>query len=245
MKTLSIGITTFRNRLADITSQIKQIRNIDKDIEIILAVTNNYGEKMDEEYRKSILQLCMDYNKIYPLMFPKYTGLAKMWNNIVIHSTTTHTLIMNDDLDITNTMLFNNLRIEIQTHEGLEINNTFGNFIVSKKAVDDVGYFDERLLAYGFEDGDFRQRYLDTYNRHMFKIAQPGLINRVKNRFKDSYMDKIECYKDAWGGNKPVVNKDIIELKTAGKLPNIKQYPYEKFIDENFDNIGKCKDIIF
>lgn len=244
MKTLSIGITTFRNRLNDVTKQIKQIRNIDKNIEIILAVTNNYGEKMDETYRKSILQLCIDYDKIYPLMFPKYTGLAKMWNNIVIHSTTSHVLLMNDDLNITNSMLFNNLRIEIQTYDAVEINNTFGNFIVSKTSLDEVGYFDERLLAYGFEDGDFRERFLKTYNKTIFKINQQGIVNNIKNRFKDSYMDKIDCYKDAWGGNKPIVNKKIIELKANGKLPDINQYPYEKFISNNFNNIGKIGDIL-
>lgn len=245
MKTLSIGITTFKNRLEDVVKQVEQIRNIDKNIEILLAITNNYGEKMDEDYRKSILQLCINHPKIYPLTFPNYTGLAKMWNNLVIHSTTSHILIMNDDLDVTNSMLFNNLRIEIQNHNALEINNTFGNFIVSKECLDEIGYFDERLLSYGFEDGDFRRRYSTVYNKPLFSMPQTGVINRVKNRFNDSYMNLIDCYKDAWNGNKPIVNKKIWELKLTENWENLKQYPYEKFINDNFNNIGKCEDIIY
>lgn len=244
MKTLSIGITTFKNRLADISKQIDQIRSIDKNIEIILAITNNYGIKMDEEYRKNILKLCIKYDKIYPLMFPRYTGLAKMWNNIIIHSSTTHTLILNDDLDIANPMLFNNLRIKIQKEEIIRINMTFGHFIVSKECAHEVGYFDERLIAYGEEDGDFIKRYENFYEKPILNIQQTGLINRSKNRFSDSYDTGMDCHKDDWGGNKPTVNVEVINLKNSEDWKNLKQYPYEKFINDNYHNIGKFEKII-
>jgi len=245
MKTLSIGITTFKNRLDDVTKQIEQIRNIDKNIEIILAITNNYGNKMEEEYRKKILQVCIDNDKLYPLMFPKYTGLAKMWNNIVIHSSTSHIFILNDDLDITNPMLFNNLRIEIQQHNAVRVNYTFGHFVVSKEAMHEVGYFDERLIAYGEEDGDFITRYEKFYKKPIINISQPGLTNRSKNKFNDSYDNTMDTHKDAWGGNKPKVNVEIINLKKSQNWENLNQYPYEKFINDNYHNIGKCEDIIY
>lgn len=244
MKTLSIGITTFSNRFEDVKRQISQIRTFDKNIEIILAVTNNYGEKFDEEYRQNILKLCSEYTRVYPLMFPRYTGLAKMWNNIVIHASSTHVLVMNDDIDITNPMIFNNLRIEIQKHNALRINYTFGHFIVSKEALHEIGYFDERLIAYGEEDGDFITRYKETFGKEITDIRIPGIANQVKNRQSDSYMTKMQTHKDAWGGNKPTINTTVMSMKKSAQWEDLQQYPYEKFINDNYDNIGDLKEII-
>jgi len=243
MKTLSIGITTFKNRLNDVSKQIKEIRAIDQKIKIILAITNNYGETMDEEYRKSILNLCIEYPYVYPLMFGKYTGLAKMWNNIVVHSQTTHVLIMNDDLCINNPMIFNDLRIAIQTNEALEINGIFSHFIVSKELMNEVGYFDERLIAYGEEDGDFRDRYLLAKGHPISHIRIGGIMNQSKNKFKDSYDTAMDCHQDAWGGYKPTVNVEVIKKKKAENWDDVKQYPYEEFIDKNYSNIGKFQKI--
>lgn len=239
MKTLSIGITTFRNRLSEVKKQITDIRSFDKNIDILLAINTNYGEKMPEEYRKNLLSFCAEQTNIYPLMFPKFTGLAKMWNNLIVHSSTTHIFLMNDDITYNNPLAILEMRNHIQTKDIFEVNWGFGTFVISKKLAHEVGYFDERLIAYGEEDGDFMKRY----GKEIEKIKIPGILNRIQNRLNHSYDSNIETFIGD-GGHKAQINKTIIEIKESEKWENTQQYPYETFIENNYKNIGKVEKII-
>lgn len=244
MKTLSIGITTFRNRFTDLESQVGAIKSFDKDIPIILAVTSNYKEKMPESYRRNILELSLKYDSIYPMIFPKYTGLSKMWNNLIIHCNTTHIFLMNDDITYTNPMALFEIKKHIQDKELFEVNWGFGTFVISKRCAIDVGFFDERFIAYGEEDFDFMNRYKETYKKEIEKIPIEGLMNRIQNRQEHSHDNGMDCV-IADGGYKPKVNVVIKDLKNKEDWPNITQYPYEYFLESNFDNIGAFKDIYY
>jgi hypothetical protein len=238
MKTLSIGITTFRNRLNDVKKQISDIRIYDKDIDILLAINTNFGEKMPETYRKDILEFCFRQNSIYPLMFPRFTGLAKMWNNLIVHCATTHIFLMNDDIAFNNPLAIFDIIGHIQNKEIFEINWGFGTFVISKKLAHQVGYFDERLIAYGEEDGDFIKRY----SKAIEKIPIQGVMNRIQNRLEHSYDKNVETFIGD-GGHKALVNKIIIEKKEGENWNNAQQYPYESFINDNYKNIGKVENI--
>jgi len=239
MKTLSIGITTFRNRLNDVKKQISDIRTYDKNIDILLAINTNFGEKMPESYRKDILGFCSQQNNIYPLMFPKFTGLGKMWNNLIVHCATTHIFLMNDDISFANPMALFEIKSQIQTKEIFEVNWGFGTFVISKKLAHEVGYFDERLIAYGEEDGDFMRRYGKTIE----KIPMSGIANRIQNRLEHSHDSNIETFIGD-GGYKALINKVIVEKKGKENWENKQQYPYETFIQDNHKNIGKVNEII-
>lgn len=239
MNNLSIGITTFRNRLNDVKKQISDIRGYDKNIDILLAVNTNYGEKMPENYRKDLLTFCTQYDNIYPPMFPRFTGLAKMWNNLIVHCSTSHIFLMNDDISYSNPLALFEIRSQIQTKDIFEVNWGFGTFVISKKLAHEVGYFDERLIAYGEEDGDFMKRY----GKPIEKISISGLMNRIQNRLDHSYDSNIETFIGD-GGHKALINKTIVELKEKEKWENRQQYPYESFINDNYHNIGKVQEII-
>ena len=242
MKTLSIGITTFRNRFDDVSSQIRSIRTYDKNINILLAVTSNYNEKMPESYRKGILSLCSKYDNIYPLMFPGYTGLAKMWNNLIIHSTTSHIFVMNDDITFNNPMALNELRMHIQKKEIFEVNWGFGTYVISKELASKIGFFDERFIAYGEEDGDFMRRYKEKYNKEIEKVPVANINNRIQNRLKHSYDTSMDSV-IADGGAKPKINIEVAKKKLQENWDELNQYPSEKFILENSHNIGKFTEI--
>ncbi len=239
MKTLSIGITTFRNRLNDVKKQISDIRGFDKNIDILLAVNTNFGEKMPESYRKDLLQFCSQQDRVYPLMFPRFTGLAKMWNNLIVHCSTTHIFLMNDDISYSNPMILFELISHIQTKEIFEVNWGFGTFVISKKLAHEIGYFDERLIAYGEEDGDFMRRY----GKPIDKVPIPGITNRIQNRLDHSYDNRVETFIGD-GGHKALINKVLMDMKEKENWENVQQYPYETFIQENHKNIGKVEKII-
>lgn len=246
MKTLSIGITTFRNRLNEVKKLVKDIRGYDAEIPILITINTNHNEILPENYRKDILHFCADQNFIYPLMFPQYTGLPKMWNNLIIHSSTTHILILSDDVLFDNPMAIMSIRSYIQKKEMFEVNWGYGSFVISKEFAWKMKYFDERLIAYGEEDGDWMTRHKNLFGNIPEKIAIGGLPNRILNRLGHSYDSNIDCMpvsRDTDGGHKPVINRKVIQAKQDENWEDRQQYPYEMFIEENRHNLTKFTEI--
>jgi hypothetical protein len=66
---ITIGIVTFRQRAHLIKKLIEQIRTyVPNEVNIVLAVNGNNEEDMPESYRKEMLDLCLQYENIYPII---------------------------------------------------------------------------------------------------------------------------------------------------------------------------------
>ena len=110
----------------------------------------------------------------------------------------------------------------------------------------EVGFFDERLLGLGEEDGDFFWRYHEKFNREIPNL-DIGLIDnihsdvtddgylkgiRTASKFNREFIKK-QKYKDIlFGGYKGMFDKRVKKI-----LPDETQYPYEKFYLENKDRL--------
>lgn len=184
-KNYSIGITTFSNRLDHVTTLVNQIRTYtDKDI--LISVNGNYNQDFDNDYRDSILKLCLKHKNIYPVFFPEQRGLSKLWNTLIIHSKTDWVLILNDDLEITSQAFFIALEqnLENQIDDICRINGTFSHFAIHKNTIIDLGWFDERLLGFGEEDGDIIYRYIEKYNKNVTEWGI-GNITSINSEIRD------------------------------------------------------------
>ena len=155
---ITVGITTFKRRFEMVKGLIECIKRISPEIEIILAVNADYKEKFDEDYRKGICQLCVDNSNVFPVFFPTFTSLSKMWNMIVLNASNEFVLLMNDDLIVENKSFIETVNEEVEKRKNrkiqdqiFKINDSFSYFVCSKAFLDDIGYFDERLLAFGEE----------------------------------------------------------------------------------------------
>lgn len=271
-KILTIGITTFRNRLETVTHQIDSIRSISENITILLAINSNYKEELDEEYRKNILNVCVRYNGVYPLFFPKFTGLAKMWNNLIVHAATPFVYIMNDDLVITNSKLFDSIidyikKIETLDQELFEAPSGYSHYVISKNIAHELGYFDERFIGFAEEDGDLYWRYVSRFLKKPVKLPVAGIHNMEMNREPgkfDSNFDFSAAKEDPLyqfmppERHTPRFNTEfrmmkykpnesgvqgMFQFKMAKCVKDEKQYPYEKFIQDNQDNLGNYTSI--
>ena len=109
-KNYSIGITTFANRLDYFIKFLGQVRS-QTDADIIVAVNGNYNEKFNNDYRDSILKVCLEYKNVYPIFFPEQRGLAKLLNTLCIHSSTDWTVLLQDDLELTSDDFFKFLEL--------------------------------------------------------------------------------------------------------------------------------------
>jgi hypothetical protein len=255
MDNISIGIVTFKQRSELIKDLIKQIRtHVPDSVDIILAVNGNNEELMSDEYRKDMLSLSMDYKNIYPIICPEFKSLCKLWNTIAIFSRTEYVFYICDDVIYENPNCLNIISeyIDKTKSEFFTINNQFSHFVLSKSILHTLGYFDERLIGFGEEDGDIIHRHIEIYGDRMPDIHISGLYNKGSYELRN---EKIETHID----NKPRFNREFASLKYTPDpsgiygmspvpikkiLDDFQQYPYEMFVKRNKHNIAKFEKVL-
>lgn len=247
---MSIGITTFEHRFDKyFIPLLSNIQEYDADQEVIVAINGEHNRDFDEQYRERILALIAGQKRVFPIFFPRFRSLTKLWNTIIIHATHDHILMLNDDVMITNPNFIRDLQAAIRRNQGrsLLINKSWSHFVISRQEIDELGYFDERLLGIGEEDGDTTWRYIHRYGRSIANVKMKSFINyskdtndyrpqNIQNRegmkyslFNFQFRSSIKYVADAKGiqgmFEEPVIMKD------EGK----EQYPYERFYRDNQD----------
>lgn len=245
MADYSIGITTFSKRLDIVSSLIDSVR-LFSEKDILLVVNGDCKQRFNEEYRSKILTLCLNYKNIYPIFFPEFRSLAKMWNTISIHSSTEHNLFLNDDINITGENVFVYLE-NLQTIDSIRtINGSFSHFITSKSILEQLKYFDERFLGFGVEDGDMMYRHIEILNMQISN-AQIHNIESIMSNEKDSCVATGGHHRytrfneefgfGSYGPKYTPIDPPIIVTSFVPHQKRIlndeDQYPYERFFREN------------
>jgi len=242
--TFTIGITTFDKRFDMVKALIKSIRTFCTS-DIIVTINGNFNEELNESYRKESLKFFSEYNNIYPIYFTELRGLAKMINSIFIHSRTENVLILNDDLEITGPEFFEDLDNAFdKLTDIIKLQNTwyssFSHYIAKKTFIDEIGYYDERRLGFGEEDGDITFRYIQKLGRdipsygarclqhHCSEVRQAIKPGVGKYSFYNRNFMFTEKYKLGEGSIQGMFGTPATLLKDVEKM-----YPYEKYYSEN------------
>jgi hypothetical protein len=241
---ISIGITTFEHRFdkyfAPLLARIREFA----ENEIVVAVNGEHEREFGEEYRKRVLECIARHRNVYPLVFPRFRGLSKLWNSVIIHATCDHILMLNDDVMIERPGFMDYVCSALRRNGGRTflINCSWSHFVVSRAEIDELGYFDERLLGIGEEDGDMVWRYLRRYGREIPSFALKGFVNYAEETvraykpvniqthsgtkyslFNRNFMF-TEKYEPNPDGVKGMFDEPVV-LKDSGK----EQYPNERF----------------
>jgi len=156
----SIGITTYKYRFdkwfKPLLNQIKEFR---PDIEVLVAINGENNEPFDEEFRSNILKFISEKPNTFVTIYPNFRGLCKMWNNLMINATHHNMLFLNDDITIQSSTFFDELEKVIdQGFNFFKINGSWSHSFLDRRVVNQIGWFDERFLSMGEEDGDFEWR---------------------------------------------------------------------------------------
>lgn len=250
---ISIGITTFENRFhAYFVPLLNKIREYDTETEIIVAINGEHKQEFSEEYRENILQFLATQEKIFPVMFPRFRGVAKLWNTIIINATHDHILILNDDIDITDQNFLKIIKENIRKNKtkSFTINNSWSHFLLNRDEIDYLGYFDERLLGIGEEDGDIIWRYFQEFRKlianfsmkcfknfadesvHSYKPLNIKCHSNTKySLFNRNFMFKQKYTKDTSG------IKGIFDYPVTMKDQGPPQYVNERFYRKNKDKL--------
>ena len=242
MDNYTIAITTFSKRYNFISKLIPQIRE-HKDNKIFVVINGEKDGYFDEEYRVNILKLCMENTNVFPIFYVETRGLSKMWNTALIASDIDNVLILNDDIEILTLDIFDKIHDHILSDKycGLtKINGSFSHFIVNKQLMENIGYFDERLLGIGEEDGDMTYRLLKI-GVNVGNMYVHGLINIVSDVRDDNIAAGVGKYSkfNTEFLYKKYTQDDSSQIKGMFNFPMVEslnndiQYPYEKFFRSN------------
>jgi len=256
---LSICITTFKQRREMIKDLVNKIRNfVPEYVDIILLINGNNQEEMPDDYRREMLQLSYSYKNIYPIFCPEFKSLSKLWNTGIIFSKTEYNLVLNDDVEFSNPNAYNQIIDHLQNSndELFTIGHEFSHFVCGKTILHKLGYFDERLCAFGEEDGDMHYRYKRMFGSDIPIVSIGGIRNKYAYSLSSENLE-THCQ------NKPRLNREIFfqmyemdspegiktRLHGPNRLvkikPDIQQYPYEIFARNNVHNIAKFEKVIF
>jgi hypothetical protein len=249
---ISIGITTFEARFDQyFIPLLSKIREYDSDLEVIVTINGEHNRDFDESYRERMLAFLAFQKKVYPIVFPRFRSLTKLWNTIILHATNEHILMLNDDIMITNPNFIRDLQVAIGKNQGrsLLINKSWSHFLLSRQEIDELGYFDERLLGIGEEDGDMIWRYIQRYGRTIANIKMKGFVNyseqtndyrpgNIKNRegMKYSLFNRQFMFSTKYAAD-PQGIQGMFEEPVAMKDEGKEQYPYERFYRKNKDSL--------
>jgi len=133
---------------------------------------------------------------------------------------------------------FDKLDQEINSNSRtFRINGSFSHYVAFKPEMMEVGFFDERLLGIGEEDGDFAWRFYKKYGREIpsvnipyidniqSDIADPGFSKGIRNysKFNREFILNAKYKKSMFG------HKSMFDYKVTQQLEDLPQYPYEAF----------------
>ena len=243
----SVVITTFDKRFdAFLVPLISEIKAQRPDAEIIVTVNGPAKGDFQPSYRAKVLEFCAQYAKVYPTVFPTFQSLAKMWNRGSLTASHRQVLVLNDDLYIGRNeqgCFFDAFEHALVKQLGtFKINGSFSHFVLDKQELMEVGFFDERLLGLGEEDGDFYWRYHQRYQRDIPSIEMSLIDNvqsnladdgytkgiRTASQFNRDFIQKTKYKPTLLGGYRGMFDQKVKQV-----LEDEKQYPYEQFYVEN------------
>jgi len=186
----SILITSFSLRFESyLKPLLKLLNKCNKIQEINLVINGDYLKDFNVNYRKKLLQFIVPFDNVFVTMYPRFTGLSKIWNRGILNSKNDWILVLNDDITITGDLDFFCFKLNsiIDNFKGefLIFNHSFSHFLINKKIFKKINFFDERFIGIGEEDVDFIYNY-----RTYFKIFPPSFFSEELKHFNSSIADK-------------------------------------------------------
>lgn len=100
--------------------------------------------------------------KFNEVEFPQEHGLTSIWNKALIFAPTDWVLLCNDDIEFKQGWLeYLEEKIAAGAHDLIHLFG-YGCFLMHKKLLLSVGWFDERFRGGGYEDNDYQLRIMEA-----------------------------------------------------------------------------------
>lgn len=247
---MTFGVTTFKERFE---SHFRPLMEQLSGHTVIAAVNASAKTGLDDDYRSAMLSEMAFHPNASVVMYQQMRGLAKMWNDLIIHSPTDAIIILNDDVSVLDpSALIDACTRHINSTRGmLLINGSFSHFCITKQMAIDIGWFDERLLGFGEEDGDFVHRYNTMFGEPVISMSCPHIRNHsssIRDEGVKAGVGKYTRFNREFifrGINGNPAKYHVVKNGFRGmfsapmdkRLTDEAQYPYEAFFMEHRDSL--------
>jgi hypothetical protein len=168
--------------------------------------------------------------------------MAELWNTGIRLANTKRVIVLNEDLAVSKDHAkecIDMLESNLLSHGLVILNDSFGHFGVTKTALIDANWFDERFLGFGEEDGDFLWRYENTTGTKPKYVYHPGLSNVASSvgyeLIASSKQSKYSSFNYEFlrvkfkFGDGPA--EGLFSKSAEERVESPKQYPHERFRD--------------
>jgi hypothetical protein len=252
----SIVITTFANRFHLSLPLIASIRNGGVTRPIYVLINADHGNIFDHDARSTFVSAISQFPSTFPITLGRRLGMSALWNTGIRCTGSEFVLLLNDDLSVHPSFIGQTVDklFESVEQSGLTIlNDSFSHFAISRKCISDVGWFDERFLGFGEEDGDFSWRYEDFYGRRPTNIYMSGLSNHSSDvgyeQIQSNELNKYSLFNTAYLNKKYSFgkggHKGIFSFEALKVLPEVDPYPLDRFYYEFSDYLDEAsKDVV-
>jgi hypothetical protein len=258
----SITIQTYVHRFDTYFKKLlERVHNERPNIEKFIYVNGQHMEPFSEKYRRDILQYISQFPNTFVVMSPFMRGCSHMWNTSINNTSEDYIFMMSDDtihhdgfFDHFEQMLEHNHKLG---DESFRINSHWSHFCIWRKDVTDptrVGYFDERLIGFGEEDGDWMLRFDQRFDRNMRNYSTDKLVFNADDKclpgkntktwggtkytaFNRHFMYSVKWDHDPTRDGNPVMSLSWTghKLRPGMETPNM--YPGETWFRENQDKM--------
>jgi hypothetical protein len=187
----TIGIVTYIVRFDMFKGVMKRIRRAFPDTPIIVAVNGYYKPDRQRAYLAQLEAYLGRFTGISLVAHEKPQGLCKLWNELILASATEKILILNDDIDVAPHFGALFRASGIPDKDMAIINSSWSHFLISKRTISKVGWFDERLFGIGGEDWDYEAR-LTFAGIELEDVPLKGILNLSIYTSEFSYGENVE-----------------------------------------------------
>jgi len=196
----SIGVVTYLGRFESYFQPlIRRLHFLFPDYDINVFINGHYDTVKQIQYLKDITCFLRKYPAIRYVTNLEHQPLARGWNWLVFMAKNDRILILNDDVSF-NWEFRHNLENLPSVPHIFTLNGSWSHFVISKDIIRKVGWFDERFLGVGDEDGDY-----------ICRLAMEGLpLKNISVRRLNNYVASQE---DAgWANFSNIVNEKYSQI---------------------------------
>lgn len=191
----SIGIVTYLGRYDKFFCQlIASLSYIFPDKDIVLIINGHYDQALQLQYLKKITNLLLKYPQVRYFVNDEHQSLAKCWNRLLLMANNSRVLILNDDLSLDALFRFDLEQALLTSPDFFIINDSFSHFLISSSVIKHLGWFDERFLGVGSEDGDYVIR-MHAANFPLTSLPCRGIINFAADQPKAGWANVSQSFK--------------------------------------------------
>lgn len=242
----AVVITTYSGRLFQYAlPTITTLRNSGLENEIFLVINGDQNSRYDQQLRHAFLKELLSNQNVNPVCLGAGRGMSELWNFGARAAAAEKIIFLGDDLTLHQSAAAQSIHAIEQSliaKQLVILNNSFGHFGTSRTALSQVGWFDERFLGFGEEDGDYYWRVREEFGEESISWITHHGINNISSEI--GFQEEIASNE----GNKySVFNRAFLRHKYYFEesdprkgfmaYPSLKIKRDSRYLDEKFRDI--------